>query len=194
MLDLTVTFSSRGLSKGTLRGNSKGTLRGSLRGTSRGTVGGISRATSMGKIRETSHKEFMGDFQWTFTCTNITNIFAGIFQSIPLRNVLWPNPKVCRDPEYPQFYVNVGSYYKQIWDVIMNDDYTSDSEECQLSNGVDVEETANIIKYVLALRGPDYLENVFGPKASNNMMQLGGVDKVARALHGKLQFINIETV
>ena len=85
----------------------------------------------------------------------------------------------------------MGSYYKQIWDVIIND-YETDGEECQLSNGVDVQETANIIKYVLASRGSDYLENVFGPKARNNMMQLGGVDKVARALHGKLQFINIE--
>ena len=85
----------------------------------------------------------------------------------------------------------MGSYYKQIWNVIMND-YETDGPECQLTNGVDVEETAKILKSLLASQGPDYLENVFGPKARNNMEQLGGVDKVARALHGKSQFIKFK--
>ena len=118
-------------------------------------------------------------------------IFVGVFESVAARNILWPNSNFCRDPDFPQFYVNVGSYYKQIWNVIMND-YETDGPECQLPNGVDVEDTAKILKSLLASQGPDYLENVFGPKARNNMEQLGGVDKVARALHGKFQFIKFK--
>ena len=122
-------------------------------------------------------------------------IFAGVFSSIPLRNILWPNPNVCIDPQYPSYYVNVGSYYKEIWNVIRND-YETDGSECQPTNtngeldGVDVENTLNILESLLASQGPDFLKKVFGPY--NNMEKLGGVDKVARALHGKLQFINIE--
>ena len=120
-----------------------------------------------------------------------------MFSSIPLRNIVWPNPNVCRDPQYPSFYVNVGSYYKEIWNVIRND-YESDGSECQPTNtngeldGVDVENTVNILESVLASQGPDYLKKVFGPYT--NLKILGGVDKVARALHGKLQFIKIEMV
>lgn len=120
-----------------------------------------------------------------------TKVFAGVFDSIPLRNIIWPNPNICKDPQYPQFYANVGSYHQEIWNVIMND-YETDGTECQLTNGVDVEDTANILKSLLASQGPNYLMQVFGDKARNNMEQLGGVDKVARALHGKLHFINIE--
>ena len=68
-------------------------------------------------------------------------------------------------------------------------DYETDGPECQLPNGVDVEDTAKILRSLLASQGPNYLENVFGPKARNNMEQLWGVDKVARALHGKFQFL-----
>ena len=112
-----------------------------------------------------------------------SSIITGVFESVALRNILWPNPNFCRYSEFPQFYVNVGSYYKQIWNVIMND-YESDGTECQLQNGVDVEHTAKFIKSLLASQGPDYLKKVFGPKAGNNMEQLGGVDNVSRALHG----------
>ena len=38
-------------------------------------------------------------------------------------------------------------------------------------------------------QGPSYLVKMFGPKARNNMTQLGGVDEVARAITGKFQFI-----
>ena len=33
-------------------------------------------------------------------------------------------------------------------------------------------------------QGPSYLVKMFGPKARNNMTQLGGVDEVARAITG----------
>ena len=84
----------------------------------------------------------------------------------------------------------MGSYYKQIWNVIIND-YEIDGPECQLPNGVDVESTAKKLKDLLASQGPNYLEGVFGPKARNNMEELGGVDKVARALYGKFQSITL---
>ena len=78
----------------------------------------------------------------------------------------------------------------------MNDKYESDGKECQLTNGVDVEMTTKTLKSLIASQGPDYLEKLFGPKAKNSMKQLGGVERVARALHGKCQFIilNIETL
>ena len=90
----------------------------------------------------------------------------------------------------------MGSYYKEIWNVI-SEDYESDGSECQPTNtngelnGVDVENTVNILQSLVASQGPDYLKKVFG-LLYNNIEVIGGVDKVARALHGKLQFINIE--
>ena len=45
-----------------------------------------------------------------------------------------------------------------------------------------VEETSNFLSSVLATHGPNYLETLFGPKARNNLQDLGGVDKVAIAL------------
>ena len=88
----------------------------------------------------------------------------------------------------------MGSYYKEIWNVIRND-YETDGSECQPTNtngeldGVDVENTVNILKSLIASQGPDFLKKVFGPY--NDIGRLGGVDKVARAFHGKLQFSNI---
>ena len=77
-----------------------------------------------------------------------SSIIAGVFESLPLRNILWPNPNFCRYSKLPQFYVNVGSYYKQIWNVIRND-YETDGSKCQLPNGVDVEAAAKILKSLL---------------------------------------------
>ena len=90
----------------------------------------------------------------------------------------------------------MGSYYKEIWNVIRND-YETDGSECQPTNtngeldGVDVENTVNILESLITSQGPDYLKKVLG-LLYYNIEQTGGVDKVARALHGKLQFINIE--
>ena len=90
----------------------------------------------------------------------------------------------------------MGSYYKEIWNVIRND-YETDGSECQPTNtngeldGVDVENTVNILVSLITSQGPDYLKKVFG-LLYYNIEQIGGVDKIARALHGKLQFINIE--
>ena len=113
-----------------------------------------------------------------------------------MRNILWPNPNVCKYPQYPSYYVNVGSYYKEIWNVI-REDYETDGSECQPTNtngeldGVDVIDTVNILESLITSQGPDYLKKVFG-LLYNKIEVIGGVDKIARALHGKLQFINIE--
>ena len=48
-----------------------------------------------------------------------------------------------------------------------------------------MEETSSFLKSLLASHGPNYLEKLFGPKARNNMQQLGGVDHVAIALSGQ---------
>ena len=45
-----------------------------------------------------------------------------------------------------------------------------------------MEETSSFLKSLLASHGPNYLEKLFGPKARNNLHDLGGVDKVAIAL------------
>ena len=44
-----------------------------------------------------------------------------------------------------------------------------------------MEETSSFLKSLLASHGPNYLEKLFGPKARNNLHNLGGVDKVAIA-------------
>ena len=90
----------------------------------------------------------------------------------------------------------MGSYYKEIWNVIRNE-YETDGSECQPTNangeldGVDVENTVNILQSLITSQGPDYLKKVFG-LLYYDIEVIGGVDKVARALHGKLKFINIE--
>ena len=43
-------------------------------------------------------------------------------------------------------------------------------------------EASSFLKSLLASHGPNYLETLFGPKARNNLQDLGGVDKVAIAL------------
>ena len=48
-----------------------------------------------------------------------------------------------------------------------------------------MEETSSFLKSLLASHGPNYLEKLFGPKARNNMQQLGGVNAVAIALSGE---------
>ena len=45
-----------------------------------------------------------------------------------------------------------------------------------------MEETSSFLKSLLASHGPNYLEKLFGPKARNNLHDLGGVDNVAIAL------------
>ena len=47
-----------------------------------------------------------------------------------------------------------------------------------------MEETVSFLKSLLATHGPNYFERLFGPKARNNMLQLGGVDNVAIVLSG----------
>lgn len=51
-----------------------------------------------------------------------------------------------------------------------------------------VEETASFLQSLLASHGPNYLEKLFGSKARDTLKPLGGVDKVAIALSGKLLF------
>ena len=48
-----------------------------------------------------------------------------------------------------------------------------------------MEETVSFLKSLLATHGPNYFERLFGPKARNNMLQLGGVDNVAIVLSGR---------
>lgn len=46
----------------------------------------------------------------------------------------------------------------------------------------------------MASHGPNYLEKLFGSKARNALAPLGGVDKVAIALSGKLFIYNIRCI
>lgn len=48
-----------------------------------------------------------------------------------------------------------------------------------------VEETANFLQTLLANHGPNYLEKLFGKKARDALLPLGGSHKVAVALSGK---------
>jgi hypothetical protein len=50
-----------------------------------------------------------------------------------------------------------------------------------------VEETASFLQSLLASHGPNYLEKLFGSKARDALAPLGGVEKVAIALSGKLK-------
>jgi len=50
-----------------------------------------------------------------------------------------------------------------------------------------VEETSSFLQSLLASHGPNYLEKLFGPKARDALAPLGGVDKVAIALSGKIR-------
>ena len=47
-----------------------------------------------------------------------------------------------------------------------------------------VEETVSFLQSLLASHGPNYLEKLFGPKARDALMPLGGVQNVAIALSG----------
>ena len=47
-----------------------------------------------------------------------------------------------------------------------------------------VEETTSFLSSVLDNHGPNYLEILLGPKARNNLKQLGGVENVAIVLSG----------
>merc|ERR1719167_2152915 len=60
--------------------------------------------------------------------------------------------------------------------------YDEDASLCTAARRPPVEETSSFLKSLLASHGPNYLEKLFGPKARNNLQQLGGVDDVAIAL------------
>merc|ERR1711872_356644 len=62
------------------------------------------------------------------------------------------------------------------------DSYDEDPRLCTAARRPPVEETSSFLKSLLASHGPNYLEKLFGPKARNNLHDLGGVDKVAIAL------------
>ena len=47
-----------------------------------------------------------------------------------------------------------------------------------------VEETISFLRSVLRTHGPDYLQIFLGPKAGNNLRQLGGVENLAIVLSG----------
>ena len=65
-----------------------------------------------------------------------------------------------------------------------SDGYDEDARLCTAARRPPVEETSSFLKSLLASHGPNYLEKLFGPKARNNMQQLGGVENVAIALSG----------
>ena len=67
-----------------------------------------------------------------------------------------------------------------------SDGYDEDARLCTAARRPPVEETSSFLKSLLASHGPNYLEKLFGPKARNNMQQLGGVDNVAIALSGQV--------
>ena len=67
-----------------------------------------------------------------------------------------------------------------------SDGYDEDARLCTAARRPPVEETSSFLKSLLASHGPNYLEKLFGPKARNNMQQLGGVETVAIALSGGL--------
>merc|ERR1712025_21752 len=62
------------------------------------------------------------------------------------------------------------------------DSYDENPKLCTAARRPPVEETSSFLKSLLASHGPNYLEKLFGPKARNNLAQLGGVDEVAIAL------------
>ena len=68
-----------------------------------------------------------------------------------------------------------------------SDGYDEDARLCTAARRPPVEETSSFLKSLLASHGPNYLEKLFGPKARNNMQQLGGVDNVAIALSGQVE-------
>ena len=47
-----------------------------------------------------------------------------------------------------------------------------------------MEETVGFLRSLLAVHGPNYFARLFGPKAKNNFLQLGGPDNVAIVLSG----------
>lgn len=62
------------------------------------------------------------------------------------------------------------------------DSYDEDSRLCTAARRPPVEETASFLRSLLASHGPNYLEKLFGPKARDALLPLGGVDAVAIAL------------
>merc|ERR1712192_216851 len=63
-----------------------------------------------------------------------------------------------------------------------SDAYDENPRLCTAARRPPVEETSSFLKSLLASHGPNYLEKLFGPKARDNLHDLGGVDKVAIAL------------
>ncbi|VDM49562.1 unnamed protein product [Toxocara canis] len=62
------------------------------------------------------------------------------------------------------------------------DEYDENKSMCTAATRPPVEETASFLKALLNAHGNDFLVKVFGPKASNQLKGMGGVDKVAVAL------------
>ena len=52
-----------------------------------------------------------------------------------------------------------------------------------------VEETTSFLQSVLQNHGPNYLEIFLGPKARDNLKQLGGVENVAIVLSGNVTLV-----
>ena len=68
------------------------------------------------------------------------------------------------------------------------DGYDEDARLCTAARRPPVEETSSFLMSLLASHGPNYLEKLFGPKARNNMQNLGGVENVAIALSGYIKW------
>uniref|UniRef100_A0A915BBU6 Prohormone-4 n=1 Tax=Parascaris univalens TaxID=6257 RepID=A0A915BBU6_PARUN len=62
------------------------------------------------------------------------------------------------------------------------DEYDENKSMCTAATRPPVEETASFLKALLNAHGNDFLVKVFGPKASDQLKGMGGVDKVAVAL------------
>ncbi|XP_037085297.1 prohormone-4-like [Pollicipes pollicipes] len=62
------------------------------------------------------------------------------------------------------------------------DNYDEDNRLCTAARRPPVEETASFLKSLLASHGPNYLEKLFGSKARDTLLPLGGVEAVAVAL------------
>ncbi|CAG0891823.1 unnamed protein product [Darwinula stevensoni] len=62
------------------------------------------------------------------------------------------------------------------------DAYDEDPRLCTAARRPPVEETVSFLQSLLASHGPNYLEKLFGPKARDALMPLGGVQNVAIAL------------
>ncbi|KAF0310767.1 Prohormone-4 [Amphibalanus amphitrite] len=62
------------------------------------------------------------------------------------------------------------------------DSYDEDNKLCTAARRPPVEETASFLKSLLASHGPNYLEKLFGSKARDALLPLGGVEAVAVAL------------